>query len=62
MSVNETVNMEQTSFAVITAAVCFAHAKYNLIIFKLWLILPAVNNISGSANSNSNKPIKFVHL
>ena len=46
-----------------TAAFGFAHAKQNLVKFKLynWLA-QAVNNISDSAMSNSRKSIKFAHL
>ena len=46
-----------------TAAFGFAHAKQNLVKFKLynWLA-QAVNNISDSAMSNSSKSIKFAHL
>ena len=49
-------NNEQASIAVFTAVFCFAHAKHNLIKFKLY------TNWSACAMWNSKKPIKFPHL
>ena len=53
---------EQTLFVIITATCYFAHAEYNLIELSYNWSQQVVNNISESAMSNSNKPIKFFHL